>query len=96
MQVDATEEPALGSAYSVQGYPTLKWFVNGEVKEYSGGRIACVLPPPHVAWPQQQNHTVNFWLHRGRWADTADRKTRCFDTRAVDGTDFNKPPCVVR
>ena len=42
-QVDATEEPALGSAYGVQGYPTLKWFVDGEAKEYSGGRQACAI-----------------------------------------------------
>ncbi len=29
----------------MQGYPTLKWFVDGEAKEYSGGRQACATEP---------------------------------------------------
>merc|ERR1711968_25394 len=38
--VDATEESAVAEEYEVRGYPTLKWFVNGEASEYSGGRTA--------------------------------------------------------
>ena len=38
LQVDATAEPALGEKFGVQGYPTLKWFVDGEPQEYGGGR----------------------------------------------------------
>merc|ERR1711998_350700 len=38
VKVDATEERALGEKYAVQGFPTLKFFLNGEVGEYGGGR----------------------------------------------------------
>jgi len=37
-KVDATAETKLGEKYEVRGYPTLKWFVDGEATEYSGGR----------------------------------------------------------
>ena len=40
-QVDATKEKDLGTTYEIQGYPTLKWFVDGKPSvEYSGGRQA--------------------------------------------------------
>lgn len=40
-QVDATQEADLGTKYGVNGYPTIKWFVDGEVAmDYSGGRDA--------------------------------------------------------
>lgn len=37
-KVDATQEESLAKQFGVEGYPTLKWFVNGEAMEYSGGR----------------------------------------------------------
>jgi protein disulfide-isomerase A1 len=38
-KVDATVESDLGQKFGVQGYPTLKWFVDGEVaSDYSGPR----------------------------------------------------------
>jgi len=37
-KVDATEEKDLASKFDVKGFPTLKWFVNGEAQEYKGGR----------------------------------------------------------
>jgi len=37
-KVDATEEKSLGDRYKVEGFPTLKWFVDGEPTEYGGGR----------------------------------------------------------
>ena len=40
-QVDATQEGDVASKFGVQGYPTLKWFVDGEVAtDYNGGRDA--------------------------------------------------------
>ena len=39
-KVDATEEKELGNKYEVKGYPTIKWFVDGEPSEYSGGRTS--------------------------------------------------------
>jgi len=37
-KVDATENKKVADRYSVQGYPTLKWFVDGKDSEYNGGR----------------------------------------------------------
>ncbi len=34
--MDATENKDLGSQYGVKGYPTLKFFKNGEATEYTG------------------------------------------------------------
>lgn len=39
-KVDATENKELGSRFEIKGFPTLKWFVNGEPTEYNGGRTA--------------------------------------------------------
>ncbi|CAG9761478.1 unnamed protein product [Ceutorhynchus assimilis] len=39
-KVDATEEQELAEQFSVRGYPTLKFFKNGNPVEYSGGRQA--------------------------------------------------------
>mgnify|MGYP002041465976 CR=1 FL=1 len=37
-KVDATVENDIGSKYGVQGFPTLKLFINGEPVDYAGGR----------------------------------------------------------
>lgn len=37
-KVDSTVENDLGSKYGVQGFPTLKLFINGEPVDYAGGR----------------------------------------------------------
>lgn len=39
-KVDATEAKELASRFEIKGFPTLKWFVNGEATEYNGGRTA--------------------------------------------------------
>lgn len=37
-KIDATEENELAHEYSVQGFPTILFFVDGEHKPYTGGR----------------------------------------------------------
>jgi thioredoxin-like negative regulator of GroEL len=39
-KIDATAETALGSRFDIKGYPTLKWFVDGEHVDYNGPRDA--------------------------------------------------------
>lgn len=40
-QIDATVEGELAKQYGVQGYPTLKWFIDGELaSDYNGPREA--------------------------------------------------------
>lgn len=36
--MDATEHKKVAERYGVQGYPTIKWFVDGKDIEYNGGR----------------------------------------------------------
>jgi len=39
-KVDATAETKVAGEQGIQGFPTLKWFVNGKASEYTGGRTA--------------------------------------------------------
>ena len=49
-QVDATIHKAIGTRFAVKGYPTLKFFVDGEPKDFNGGRTA----PEIVAWMKKK------------------------------------------
>ena len=42
-KVDATEHKELGARFGVRGYPTIKFFVDGEPSDYSGPRDAEVI-----------------------------------------------------
>ncbi|XP_022093541.1 protein disulfide-isomerase 2-like [Acanthaster planci] len=39
-KVDATEQAEVAKTYQVRGYPTIKFFKNGQVIDYSGGRTS--------------------------------------------------------
>jgi len=39
-KVDATEETSLGEKFEVRGFPTLKFFRNGNPSDYKGGRTS--------------------------------------------------------
>jgi len=47
---DATAETEAAKKYGVQGFPTLKWFVNGEVSDYGGGRTE----PTIISWVKKK------------------------------------------
>ncbi|XP_078661185.1 uncharacterized protein LOC144905411 isoform X1 [Branchiostoma floridae x Branchiostoma belcheri] len=60
--VDATKYAALGKTYGVRGYPTIKYFRNGEdIQKYQGARDANSLvqfmkSPPTAAAPEWLEH----------------------------------------
>jgi len=49
--VDATKENELGSKYGVKGYPTLKFFKNGNPVDYTGGRTTDTI----IAWVEKKS-----------------------------------------
>jgi len=48
--LDATEHRAKASEYDIKGFPTIKFFHNGEVMEYDGGRTAADI----IAWAESK------------------------------------------
>lgn len=50
-KVDATVARELASRFSIQGFPTLKWFVGGKAVEYSGGRTKASI----VSWVKKRS-----------------------------------------
>jgi len=50
-KVDATEQKDVAARFEVKGFPTLKWFVNGEAIEFNGGRTADEI----VSWIQKKS-----------------------------------------
>lgn len=53
-KVDATIESTLAEEYSVRGYPTLKFFRNGNEIEYNGGRTSDEI----IAWVTKKTGPV--------------------------------------
>jgi len=71
VQIDATVEKDLAEKYSIQGFPTLKWFHDGAASDYSGGREEAGI----VAWCRKKSGTPSAKL-----ADEASAKA--FGTEA--------------
>lgn len=53
-KVDATVETELAQRFGVSGYPSVKFFINGEPIEFNGGRKA----PEIKAWVQKRTGAV--------------------------------------
>jgi protein disulfide-isomerase A1 len=49
-KIDANTYKSVGKRFNVSGFPTLKWFVNGEPSEYTGGRTDSTI----VSWVQKR------------------------------------------
>jgi len=58
VKVDATVERTLGEKYSVQGFPTLKFFADGEASDYGGGRDHDAI----VAWVKKKTGAASVKL----------------------------------
>jgi len=71
-KVDCTQHQNVCQKYQVQGYPTLKFFVNGEAEDYNGGRTTSDIvtycnnkndmykPPLELAEMVNQQHFVDY------------------------------------
>ena len=71
--VDATKEPKLGKRFEVKGYPTVKYFKNGEFAFDAGAarkekEIIDFMkdpkeppppPPPEAPWSEEESHVVH-------------------------------------
>lgn len=49
-KVDSTVQTGIASRFEIQGYPTLKYFVDGVPAEYNGGRTASEI----VSWLEKR------------------------------------------
>lgn len=89
-KVDATQEQELAESYGVRGYPTLKFFRNGNPVDYSGGRQADDIvnwlkkktgpPAVEVASAEQAKELIaaNPVIVFGFFADQTTAKAKAF------------------
>lgn len=100
-KVDATENKRLAEQFSIQGFPTLKYFVSGQATEYTGGRtedsiysyvIKKVMPSVTVLEAGcnlekiLSDNKVNVLLFAQK--DTAEAKIFENVAKSVDGASF--------
>jgi len=73
-KLDATVHGATSSKFGVSGYPTLKFFRNGEAQEYDGGRVEAEI----VSWISKKTMPVSRHLTTQEEIDafTASSATR--------------------
>lgn len=84
--LDATKESSIAEQYKVKGYPTIKYFVNGQFKFDVNVRSADKIiefmkdpkeppppPPPEKSWEEEEDIEVVF-LNDQNFATTLKRK----------------------
>ncbi|XP_065357827.1 protein disulfide-isomerase A5 [Calliphora vicina] len=84
--LDATKEPGIAENFKVSGYPTMKYFVNGQFKFDVNVRDAVKIvefmkdpkeppppPPPEKSWEEEEDSEVLF-LNDQNFASTLKRK----------------------
>jgi len=83
--VDATEAKSLASKFGVQGFPTLKYFVNGKAQDYGGGRSADTI----VSWLKKRALPAVSDLADDAAADAfaADNEMACIGRVAPDSAE---------
>ncbi|KRZ74214.1 Protein disulfide-isomerase 2, partial [Trichinella papuae] len=64
-KVDSTVETALAEKYAIRGYPTLKFFKDGNIIEYNGGRTAEDI----VSWLKKKSGPVAVQLEDAEAAE---------------------------
>ena len=74
-RVDATAEEDLAEEYGIEGFPTLKWFVDGDARDYKGGRTSAAI----VRWIGKRlgaaSDTLPSAAAATEWLRTVDRSS---------------------
>lgn len=65
-KVDATVQEKTAKRFGVEGYPTLKWFVDSKDSEYTGGRTADTI----VSWIMKKTGPASAALACDKLIDT--------------------------
>lgn len=55
--MDATKEKDLATKFQVRGFPTIKFFIDGEATDYNGGRTQYVTLGGGAAVSQTSHHS---------------------------------------
>lgn len=84
-KVDATKAEGLAKRFGVQGFPTLKWFVDGKDTEYTGGRTADTI----VSWVTKKAGSPSDLIACDAVADKASGKLNVVFFGEPEGEWFN-------
>jgi len=89
-KVDATENKDLATKFGVKGYPTLKYFKDGQPLEYTGGRTADTI----VAWLNKKTGPPALVLDSAEAADEVQAKNKAVvigffkDTESAEAKEY--------
>jgi len=85
-KVDSTENKKLGERFGIQGFPTLKWFVDGEAQEYGGGRTADTI----VSWIMKKTGPLSTEISCDQIASKTSGKLNAVYFGASEGDNWAK------